>query len=178
MKPALLVVSSVLFSSPFVSLPPAPLRHVPLRHAATTAPSLATTNLTRLVWLAKADAAGNLQRTKFSMAREGKEVLVRADPALLRDGLAKLMSSSARYMKGRNARMEVRLTAYAGKVTLELSDTGPGMSVQDLVAMYGDGNSGLAEVRRRIERAGGVINISSAEGVGTVYVIDLPRAGA
>lgn len=175
MKPALLLVSSALFSSPFVSLPPAPLRHA-VPAARISAPDRTGTDLSRVIRLAKADAAGSLSRTKFSFEHERREVRVLADPSLLRSGLAGLMAMSAQSMKGREARMGLRLSSSSGRLTLELTDSGPGLSVKDLVAMYGNGNSGFSEARRKIEQAGGVINISSESGAGTVYLIDLPVA--
>lgn len=184
MKPALLIASSALFSSPFITMPPTAVRApapevrslAPSRTHAT--PKLVATDLTRLILLAKADAAGNMRSTEFRFSSNGEKHRVLADPAALRLGLAGLMSSSARSMKADRARMALRLSASEGRMTLELTDSGPGMSVQDIVAMYGDGHSALSSARRRIEQAGGVINISSAEGAGTVYVIELPLAGS
>lgn len=182
MKPALLLVSSALFSSPFITVPPGPMRR-PVQEARTSAPArpvttprIEATDLARLIWLAKADAAESMRHTKFSFTDKGTEVQVLADPALLRSGLAGLISASSRSMNERDSRMGLRLSESAGKVTLELSDAGPGLSVQALAAMYGAGSSGLSEARRRIERAGGVINVSSELGAGTVYLIDLPIA--
>ncbi|MBI5246284.1 MAG: hypothetical protein HY923_03820 [Elusimicrobia bacterium] len=178
MKPALLVVTSALFSSPFIPLSPVAIRVAApaSRSAAPARAVVEATDISRLIWLAKADATQSLHRTEFRFSRAEKGVQVLADPSLLRAGLSSLMTLSAQSMKGRKARMGLRLSASSGRLTLELRDCGPGMSVQELVAMYGNGHSGLSEARRQIERSGGVINVSSEEGAGTVYLIDLPVA--
>ena len=142
------------------------------------APVIRTADLGRVVWLAKADASNALRETEFAFPRTGRGARVMADPAALRGGLAKLMSLSADSMSNRpHRRMGLRISSAPGRVVLELRDEGPGLSVRDLAAMYGSDGPGLSEARRRIERAGGVINVSSHTGAGTVYIIEFPVAG-
>ncbi len=175
MKPVLIAVASAMFSTPLMmKLPPAPSA-VP-NH---TAPArIHATDLGRLVWLAKADASGPLSRTEFAFARNETSPQIMVDPVQLRAGLARLMSASARSMSKSSRRsMGLRVTSASGRVVLELRDAGPGLSVQDLVAMYASDGSELSVARRRIERAGGVLNVSSEVGAGTVYLLEFPNAG-
>jgi C4-dicarboxylate-specific signal transduction histidine kinase len=171
MKPVLIAVASAMLSTPL--LPP---MLTTLRKP--DAGKIEAIDLSRLVWLAKADAAATLTRTECALPRRESQVRVMADPAALRDGLAKLMSLSAGSMRGKaRKRMDLRFSTSSGRTTLELTDEGTGLGVQELAAMYGNGKSGLSDARRRIERAGGVINVSSQSGAGTVYLIEFPNAG-
>lgn len=170
MKPLLIAVASAMISSPL--LPPlAP----PLRDPA---PPAATAELGRLVWLAKADAAAALGRTEFAFPRGLPARRVVADPVALRGGLTMLLSLSARSMESRpRRRMDVRLSAAGGRVAVELRDAGPGLSVEELGAMYRSSGPGLSAARRRLERAGGVVSVTSQSGAGTVYRVEFPAAG-
>ncbi len=172
MKPALIAAAAAAM----LSAPVLPLRRaappVPVRRSA-----VEETDLGRIVWLAKADSAKTLRETKFDFPRPERRIRVMTDPVTLRGGLAALMSASARTMKrGAYRSMALSLASSSGRVVLELRDAGPGLSVHDLADMYGSGGSGLADARRRIERAGGVINVSSEVGAGTVYLIEFPKS--
>lgn len=172
MKPILIAVTSAMLSAPaIISVrPPAPPPPRPQ-------PSIRSTDLDRLVWLAKADAASALGGTEFAFAHPPRHIAVTADSAALRGGLSRLMVASAATMRGRPRRtLAWRLTLVNGRPRLEMSDSGPGLEVPDLAEMYA-GSSAFANARRRIERGGGVVNVSTQSGVGSVFVIDFPGPG-
>jgi len=169
MKPLLIAVASAMLSTPLFP-PPAILHRSPI-------PARETADLGRLVWLAKADVSAALGRTEFAFSRGRRPLRVVADPAALRSGLSLLLSLSARSMESRpRRRMALNVSSASGKVALELKDAGPGLSVEDLAAMYRNG-PGLSAARRRLESAGGVVSVTSESGAGTVFRIEFTDAG-
>jgi two-component system sensor histidine kinase/response regulator len=63
----------------------------------------------------------------------------------------------------------VQITKEAGSVRLEVADDGAGFNLSTCREGFG-----LAHIRQRVARLGGAMNISSAAGMGTSVVIEIP----
>ncbi len=75
-------------------------------------------------------------------------------------------------------------------VTVEVSDTGPGIAEEHLPRLFerfyrvdrarsresGGTGLGLALVKHVVERSGGSVTVDSAAGEGTTFTVRLPRA--
>jgi len=109
-----------------------------------------------------------------------------ADPARLRQALDALIGNAVKFTV--RGRVEVRVTqSLAGRIAVEVADTGPGLSDDDLVAAfepfrqiartsagtYGAG-LGLTLARRLAALMGGEVRAESAVGVGSCFTLDLP----
>lgn len=174
MKPTLIAAMSAMFVAPL-----APLRRPPVPPLPVAKPAAAqAADLAASVWLAREDAGNALKGASFHFAAPSRPVKVASDPAALRSGLAALMSASAASMRGRkHPGLALKVATAGGRVTLVLRDAGPGLSVAELTEMYGGRTSRLAAARRRLESAGGVVNVDTELGAGTVYTIELKTAG-
>jgi two-component system sensor histidine kinase PilS (NtrC family) len=107
-------------------------------------------------------------------------VLVRADPAQLKQVVWNLLSNAADATSA-GGRVSVRLRRVGAHAVLEVADTGLGISSEDLPHIFdpffttkekGTG-LGLALVHRIIERHGGRIEVRSEPGSGTTFRIEL-----
>jgi two-component system sensor histidine kinase PilS (NtrC family) len=107
-------------------------------------------------------------------------VLVRADPAQLKQVIWNLLSNAADATEA-GGRVSVRLHRAGAHAVLEVEDTGLGISSEDLPHIFdpffttkekGTG-LGLALVHRIIERHGGRIEVRSEPGSGTTFRIEL-----
>jgi signal transduction histidine kinase/DNA-binding response OmpR family regulator len=110
-----------------------------------------------------------------------------ADPSRLRQVLTNLLTNAHLYTP-EGGRLIVRAEATAGQVLVEVSDTGPGMSAEQVDHAFdrfyrgGHGSSsqpgtglGLAIVRSLVDLQGGTIDLVSAPGEGTTFTVRLPR---
>lgn len=115
-------------------------------------------------------------------------IVVPADPDRLKQVVLNLVDNALRYTP---ARGEVRLTARHaahGKVQLEVQDTGPGLSSEDIPHIFdrfyrgdpsrarttGSTGLGLAIVNSIMEAHGGSIEASTTPGSGACFVVTLP----
>jgi signal transduction histidine kinase/ActR/RegA family two-component response regulator len=109
-----------------------------------------------------------------------------ADPIRLRQVLDALIGNAVKFTV--RGRIEVRVTQnHAGRIAVEVADTGPGLSDDDLVAAfepfqqiartsagtYGAG-LGLTLARRLAALMGGEVRAESALGVGSCFTLELP----
>jgi CheY-like chemotaxis protein/anti-sigma regulatory factor (Ser/Thr protein kinase) len=109
-----------------------------------------------------------------------------ADPARLRQALDALIGNAVKFTV--RGRVEVRVTQNnAGRIAVEVADTGPGLCDDDLVAAfepfkqiartsagtYGAG-LGLTLARRLAALMGGEVRAESAVGVGSCFTLELP----
>jgi signal transduction histidine kinase len=114
------------------------------------------------------------------------DVTVPADRDRLRQALANLVDNAIKYTP-RGGRVELAATLEPGTVVIRVSDTGPGISEQDLPRIFdrlyrGDRSRttrglglGLSLVRAYIHAQGGTISVTSAQGSGSTFEIRLPR---
>ncbi len=112
---------------------------------------------------------------------------VRGDAMLLAQVMRTLLSNAAEALGTPGGRIDVRAQAEGGRrgtVQLEVRDSGPGMSAEQLARVgrpfyttkaRGLG-VGLAMAKRVVERAGGQLEIDSAPGRGTVIRLRLAAA--
>ena len=109
-----------------------------------------------------------------------------ADPVRLRQALDALIGNAVKFTV--RGRVEVRVTQnHPGRIAVEVADTGPGLSDDDLVAAfepfqqiartsagtYGAG-LGLTLARRLAALMGGDVRAESAVGVGSCFTLELP----
>jgi C4-dicarboxylate-specific signal transduction histidine kinase len=114
----------------------------------------------------------------------GAGLTVAAAPDAVRRALRDVIEYSARAMARRpTRRLEVRIARDGADVDVEFRDSGPGVTAEDLLAIYGDATTGttagssrdlLADSNRLAQNAGGRLLIDSQEGVGTDFVVKLP----
>ncbi|MEV6543786.1 HAMP domain-containing sensor histidine kinase [Streptomyces sp. NPDC051665] len=109
------------------------------------------------------------------------------DPVRLRQVIGNLVSNAIRHTPPGGT---VTLCAHrtADHVTIEVADTGTGISAEDLPRVFdrfwraeksrsrrtGGSGLGLAIVRRLTEAHGGTVTVSSTVGAGTVFTVRLP----
>lgn len=111
---------------------------------------------------------------------------VTADRDRLRQALANLVDNAIKYTP-RSGEVEVSAAADPGAVVIRVSDTGPGISEQDLPRIFdrlyrGDQSRatrglglGLNLVRAYVEAQGGTVKVDSTSAKGSTFEIQLPR---
>ena len=106
---------------------------------------------------------------------------VRIDRETFRSALLNLLINATQAMEA-GGQLMVRTRAAGLGVTIELIDTGPGMSRETLARVFeafystkqGGSGLGLPTARKIVEAHGGTIDIESAPGRGTKVAIWLP----
>jgi signal transduction histidine kinase len=110
------------------------------------------------------------------------------DPKRIRQVIANLLSNALRYTP-RDGRIEISVHAAEGEVEVYVSDTGPGISPQDLPRLFerffrgdparnrsGGSGLGLAIARRWVEAHGGRIWAENNRTRGARFTFRLPLA--
>lgn len=109
------------------------------------------------------------------------------DPVRLRQVVGNLVSNALRHTPP-GGRVTLYAQQTADRVTIEVADTGTGISAEDLPRVFdrfwraeksrsrrtGGSGLGLAIVRRLTEAHGGTVTVVSTVGVGTVFTVRLP----
>jgi CheY-like chemotaxis protein/anti-sigma regulatory factor (Ser/Thr protein kinase) len=118
---------------------------------------------------------------------EGRVPRALADPARVRQVLTNLLTNAHLYT-GEGGRVAVTVEAEDRFVSLVVSDTGQGMTAEEVEQVFdrfyraGDGDRatgtglGLSIVRSLVELHGGTIEVESEPGRGTTFRVRLPRA--
>ncbi|CAL4860496.1 HAMP domain-containing sensor histidine kinase [Microbacterium sp. MM2322] len=114
---------------------------------------------------------------------------VTGDPDLLFTAVHNVVSNAVKYSEPGDA-IEVRGIERAGRVVIEVADTGRGIPAADVASVLDElarganardrpgSGLGLALVRTIVERHGGTVSVDSHEGRGTRVSIDLPVGSA
>ncbi len=115
-------------------------------------------------------------------------MVVMGDPERIEDVLSILLDNAAKYTPS-GGRIEVRTARRRGDVLIEVSDSGKGISPDDLPNIFdrfyrsdesrGEDHAGfglgLSIAKRIVESSGGLIDVLSTDGKGTTFTIRLPR---
>jgi two-component system sensor histidine kinase BaeS len=135
---------------------------------------------------AAADAAGVLL-----VRQVGEDAELIGDPVRLRQALGNLVSNAIRHSPP-GAAVTLAATADGEDLVLTVSDTGPGLSTEELPLVFdrfwraeksrnrhtGGRGLGLAIVRQLAVAHGGTATVTSQPGVATVFTLRLPLGGA
>jgi signal transduction histidine kinase len=115
-------------------------------------------------------------------------IVLRSDPDHVRQILVNLVTNAIKYT--REGSVRVSACAQADQVTITVSDTGMGITAEDLERIFepfwkenktsdvqnGTG-LGLSIVKRLVELLGGRITVQSTVGKGSVFSVALPTLG-
>jgi signal transduction histidine kinase len=115
--------------------------------------------------------------------------VVRGDRRTLREAVANLVGNALKYSPPGEA-VDVRVDGRGEGVQVAVSDDGPGLSERDQQRMFapfqrlspeptgGEGSSGLGLyiVKEIVDQHGGTIEVDSAPGEGSTFVLNLPAA--
>jgi two-component system sensor histidine kinase KdpD len=129
-------------------------------------------------------AAAQLDNVEFSLPPELP--LIRADAAQLERVFANLIENAAKFSPP-GAPIEITASAGAGRITVRVTDHGPGIPKRDRTRIFepffrsGDANGsgsglGLAICRGFVEANGGRIALQSGRSSGTSFVVSFPLA--
>ena len=126
-----------------------------------------------------------LVRVEFNLERELPEVL--ADENQLRQVFLNLVRNAAEALGERGGgTLTIRSSLAAESVVVSLQDNGPGIAAADLPQIFdpffstkkGGTGLGLALTQQIVHEHGGTIEVSSIEGSGTTFRIELPAIRA
>lgn len=134
-----------------------------------------------------ASRKGLALKADFS-AVKGSDVFAAAEPTDLAIALDNLLDNAIAYTQSGSVSVSVEATA--ATVSLTVSDTGPGIAPEHRPRIFerfyrvdssrsrdaGGTGLGLALVRHVAERSGGTVELDSAPGVGSRFMVVLPRA--
>lgn len=113
--------------------------------------------------------------------------VVRGDPTLLKQALANLIGNAIKYRRDINPVIQVRAERLGERVRISIQDNGIGLDPKfaDKIfapfqrlhsrADYKGTGIGLAIVRQAIQRHGGTVEVESEPGVGSTFIIEIPR---
>ena len=121
---------------------------------------------------------------KTSFDAPGEPVLVQADHGLLRQALLNIAVNAIEAM-GNGGELKLLLQKMQETCIIRIEDTGPGITKEQLSKVFqlyfttkprGTG-IGLAMAYRAVQLHGGTIEVESARGKGTTFLVSLPLAG-
>ncbi len=129
------------------------------------------------------------QARRISLHSDGYDVQVLADETRLRQVLLNLLSNAVKYNRD-DGRVDVSLRTVPGRALLRVTDTGRGMTPEQMSHLFEPFNRlgaetlegvegtgiGLSIARALVERMGGRIGVQSRLGVGSSFEIELPLA--
>jgi len=134
------------------------------------------------------DVAGFLRRTLptgvgLSVARPDRPLQAHLDPCQLQQVLTNLITNAGQAIEP-PGRIHLALSEDDGFATIDVHDTGAGMSADTLDRVFDpffttrtDGTGlGLATCRQIVEHLGGTISARSTLGVGSCFTVRVPRA--
>jgi signal transduction histidine kinase len=135
-----------------------------------------------------ADAKGvALQTLDSGSTQAAGPMIVRGDRTRLEQVAANLLDNALKYTPS-GGRVEIGMAAERGVAVLRVSDTGPGISAEDLPRIWdhmfrGDASRterglglGLSLVKAIVEAHGGKVAVQSSPGEGSTFSVSLPLA--
>jgi two-component system nitrogen regulation sensor histidine kinase NtrY len=111
---------------------------------------------------------------------------VRADAVVLRRIVENLVSNATEALEGKPGTISLGAAATNGRVRITVSDTGRGMTKQELDRAFDDffttkesgTGLGLSVVRRLVTDLGGSVRAETAPGQGSTFTVEIPSADA
>lgn len=132
--------------------------------------------------LVEADAEE--KEIKIALVEQEDVSQIMGDPEFLRSVFNNLFINAVQSMEGRGGNLNVKIGPEDGFVRFDISDTGSGISDENLNKIFepyfstketGTG-LGLAIVQKIVDVHNGSINVKSTEGSGTSFTLKLPKA--
>lgn len=128
-----------------------------------------------------ADVHATLSHVSVDIRVPFDQLILSLDPVLFKSALLNLWVNAAQAMPNGGV-ISVAVKKHPGCMILSISDTGFGISEENLSKLYSpffttkpNGNGlGLIEVQKVIQAHGGVIDVESTVNVGTTFTIKLP----
>jgi signal transduction histidine kinase len=126
--------------------------------------------------------------TPIAYAMRGEPNGALADEQLLRHILTNLISNAIKYSPPQTP-VDIEIDIEKKEATFLVRDRGIGIPAVDRVDLFNSFHRGsnvgdipgtglgLAVVKRSVDRHGGLIELESAEGVGTTFVVTIPLEG-
>jgi signal transduction histidine kinase len=123
-----------------------------------------------------------LSRVQLRLRRSGDDVIIPADPKLLKQAVLNLMLNGVQAMGEKGGDLILSASRNNGEAVIDVIDTGPGISAdatQKIFQAYystkkGGTGLGLPMTRRIVEEHGGRMSVSSEPGKGSDFAIHLP----
>lgn len=121
---------------------------------------------------------------KIGLVEQENVSQIMGDPEFLRSVFNNLFINAVQSMEGKGGNLNVKISPDDGFVRFDVSDTGSGISQENLSKIFepyfstketGTG-LGLAIVHKIVDVHHGTIDVSSTEGRGTSFTIKLPKA--
>jgi signal transduction histidine kinase len=130
------------------------------------------------------EAEAEEKNIKIGVVEHESVSRVNGDPEFLRSVFNNLFINAVQSMEGRGGNLNVKIAPEDGFVRFDISDTGSGISMENLPKIFepyfstketGTG-LGLAIVQKIVDVHHGTIDVNSTEGAGTSFTIKLPKA--